>query len=130
MDRLRRVLKVFGGILLGALALVVALSITVATAVASRISSRDWPAADRARLRADLSQAARRVAEGVAKQRKDASRVRREARLAAEEMRREARRLAWEKRQQASRIKAEMSAAMREWKQSLKAQNWRNRNRI
>ena len=90
----------------------------------------DWSSADRARFLKDMRAAARRVADGAARARKDSARVRSEVRLAAEEMRREVRQLSLDRRERARQWRTEMSVAMREFKQSLKSKSWRDRNRI
>jgi hypothetical protein len=126
----QRLLRLCGAILLGGLLLVGSLAVTAATVkFSSRASNRDWSEADRSRLRADMRLAARRIAESTARYRRDLAQVREAARVQAAEIRREAKRVAWEKRQQASRVKAEMSAAMRQWKESVRGRS-ANRNRI
>ena len=90
----------------------------------------DWSAADRARFRNDMRAAARRVAEGVARQRRDSARVRSEARLAAQELRNEARQFAAERSARAAQWRTEMKSSLREFKESLRSRSRRERNRI
>jgi len=93
---------------------------------------QDWRPADRARFQNDMRAAASRVAEGVARQRRDAARARKEARLAAQELRNEARQFTAERSVRARQWRTEMKSSLREFKESFRNQAlcWRNRNRI